>query len=703
MILQSEASECGLACVAMILEHHGRRIDMAALRRDNSVSLKGMTLAGLVGIAARSGLVSRPLRLELENLGELKLPCILHWEMNHFVVLANVGRGYIVIQDPAVGRRRIGMEEVSRSFTGVALELAPGIGFKKAEEKPAISLSQLSGSILGLKRSLLQILVLSLALQAFTLVAPLLTQGVMDHVLVSADRNLLTILVLAFALLLLLQTGIGLMRTWAGIHLSTQLNLQWMGNVLAHLLRLPMDYFEKRHLGDITSRMGSVGAIQGMLTSSAVSVVLDGLMTLTTLAVMLRYSPALMAASVAALCLYLLIRLATFRMFRDANEEQIVRSARQQSHLLETLRGVQSLKVAGKEVQRHAAWMNLAVETQNQAIRIAKMGMAYGTANGLIFGIERIVVLAWGAMLVMENSFSIGMLVAYLAYKDQFSGRVVSLIDTWIGFRMLRLHGERLGDIVLTDPEVADEQVREFDFPESPRIEVKGLGFRYAEGEPWILKDCSFAVEEGESIAIVGASGCGKTTLAKLMIGLLKPSEGSISVGGQDIHKAGVHNYRKMVGAVMQDDHLFAGSVADNIAFGDENPDGNRIEEAARLAAVHEDIAAMPMGYHSLIGDMGTTLSGGQKQRVLLARALYRRPRILFLDEATSHLDVERERRVNEAVADLSLTRVIIAHRPETIASADRVLDLSKGRPVAVEWGCSKVDPEDAPSEALPA
>lgn len=685
VILQSEASECGLACVAMVLGYHGRRVDMASMRRANSISLKGTTLADLVGVASRSGLISRPLRLDLDNLPELKLPCILHWDLSHFVVLAKVTRRYVVIHDPAVGKRKFPFAEVSRHFTGVALELSPGIAFEKAEEKPSVSFRQLTGSILGFKRSLLQILFLSLALQAFTLVSPLLTQGVMDHVLVSADRDLLTVLVMAFVMLMLLQTGIGLMRTWAGIHLSMQLNLQWMGNVLAHLLRLPMDYFEKRHLGDITSRMGSVGAIQGMLTSSAVGVVLDGLMAVTTLVVMLKYSPSLMVISVAALLLYLLIRLATYHIFRQANEEEIVRAAKQQSYLLETLRGVQSVKVAGKEQQRHSSWMNLAVETQNQSIRIAKMGMVYGTANGLIFGVERIVVIALGAVLVMENVFSIGMLVAYLAYKDQFSGRISSLIDTYIGFRMLRLHGERLGDIVLTPPEVADEENRESVLPADARVEVRGLCFRYAEGEPWVLKDCSFTVEAGESVAIVGASGCGKTTLAKLMIGLLRPEEGAIFVGGKDIQKLGPQNYRRMLGVVMQDDQLFAGSVAENIAFGEEGYDQERIEGAARLAAVHDDIAAMPMGYHSLIGDMGTTLSGGQKQRVILARALYREPRLLFLDEATSHLDVTRERLVNDAVQELGITSIIIAHRPETIASADRVLTLRDGRIAEIE------------------
>lgn len=679
VLLQSEAAECALVCVAMILSHHGNHVELSTLRNQNSLSLKGATLQQVIEISGRYGLISRPLRLELDEFSELKLPCVLHWELNHFVVLAKVNGNTLTIKDPATGLRKISLEEASRKFTGVALELMPGLEFKEEKSKPSVSFRQLAGSISGLKRSLIQILLLSLALQAFTLVSPLLTQGIMDHVLVDADTDLLTVLVIAFSVFLILQTAISLMRTWAGIYLSMHLGLQWNGNVLAHLLRLPVEFFEKRHLGDITSRMGSVGAIQSMITSSAVGVVLDGMMTITTLIVMLKYSPELMLVSVVALLLYFGLRLATYRIFRQANEEQLVLSANLQTHMFETLRGVTSIKLMGHERQRHSIWMNHAVATQNQSVRIAKLNMIYGTVNGLIFGIENIVVLAMGAHLVLGSVFSIGMLVAYLSYKGQFSGRVTSLVDTFIGFKLLRLHGERLADIVLTPPE--DMEIRpELAAPEDASIEVENLSFRYADGEPWVLQGCSLRIEPGEAVAIVGVSGCGKTTLVKLLLGLLKPDEGSIRIGGHDLHTVGPSNIRRIVGAVMQDDQLFGGSIADNISFFDPKMDQANVEHAAKMAAIHQEIMAMPMAYHSLIGDMGSSLSGGQKQRVILARALYREPRLLFLDEATSHLDVGNEYLVNVAVKQLDITKVIVAHRPETIASADRVLVMEGGK-----------------------
>lgn len=685
----------------MVADHHGQRIGLAELRRRFPLSLKGASLNRLIGIAHQLGFQTRALRLELDELSQLRLPCILHWDLNHFVVLARVGTSRVTILDPSVGERRLSFAEVSKHFTGVALELTPGSEFKKQDAPPAVRISQLTGLVSGLWRSLTQILLLSVALQVFVLLAPFFMQWVVDQALVSADRDLLTVLGLGFGLALLLQVGIGLLRGWALVFLSTRLGLQWMGNVFAHALKLPLDYFEKRHLGDVVSRMGAVQAIQRTLTTSFIEAVIDGLMAIATLAMMLLYSAKLALVTLLAVALYLGLRALAFRPLRSTTEQQLVAAARQQTHLLESLRGIQSVKVAGQESYRQGAYQNLMVDTVNQELKLAKLGLGFNTASQTIFGIERIAVIWIGASLAMQSVFSVGMLIAYLAYKDQFAQRIAGLIDKWIEFRMLRLHGERLADIVLTEPERDVASAVEAPPPASSRIEVQGLSFRYAEGEPWVLQGCSFTVEEGESVAIVGASGCGKTTLVKLLLGLLVPSEGTIRVGGQDIRRLGLRNYRSIVGAVMQDDQLFAGSVAENIAFGDAELDFARVEAAARLAAVHEEIAAMPMGYHTLIGDMGTALSGGQKQRVILARALYRKPKLLFLDEATSHLDVERERLVNAAVQCLKVTKLIIAHRPETIASADRVLVMHGGR--IVQEYRPKALSQVAPTEAAPA
>ena len=677
--MQSEAAECGLASLAMIAWHHGKKTGLGALRRRFPLSLKGAKLSHLIHIGQQLGLSSRPLRLDMDHLDELKLPCILHWDLNHYVVLKKVGRAKVTILDPAIGERVLSRAEVSDHFTGVALELSPSSDFKPEASSPSITLRQLTGRVEGLWSGLASVLLLSLALQVFVVLTPFYTQWVVDQALVTADRSLLHVLGVSFGLAVVLQIVIGFVRGWTVIYLSSRLGLAWTANVIGHLFRLPLDYFEKRHLGDVTSRLSSVQSIQKTVTTSFVEAVIDGLMALVTFFVMLLYSWKLALLTLLAVSIYTAIRTVAYRPVRDRTERHLVAGAKQQSHLLESIRGIQSIKIAGQEAARRSTYQNLMVDSVNEEVRLARLTLGFNTSSQLVFGLERVAVIWIGALLAMDNVFSVGMLVAYLAYKDQFAIRAAALVDKVVEFRMLRLHGERLADVVLTPPD-DPAYAPETEGPAESSVELLDVSFRYAEGEPWIIRNCSFRVEQGESVAIVGASGCGKSTLMKIMLGLLQPTEGSVCIGGLDISKAGPRNVRRIIGAVMQDDQLFAGSIAENIAGFDDALDQRQVEAAAEAASIHEDIARMPMGYHGLIGDMGSSLSGGQKQRLILARALYRSPGILLLDEATSHLDVMRERTVNDAVRKMRMTRIIVAHRPETINSADRVLVMEQGR-----------------------
>ncbi|HEX3059585.1 MAG TPA: peptidase domain-containing ABC transporter [Usitatibacter sp.] len=678
MFLQTEAAECGLAAIGMVACFHGHRVDLAALRRRFTVSLKGSTLAFLMQVAGRLNLAPRALRLELDELIQLRAPCILHWDLNHFVVLKAVDARGAVVHDPAFGVRRLTHAQLSKHFTGIALELTPTAEFKALDDRRRIRLRDLLGPVTGLHRSLAQIFVMALALQAIAIVTPFYMQWAVDGAVVSADRDLLTVLGLGFLLLTIVQVILTAARSWVVLYLSTTLNLQWLANVFSHLLGLPVSYFEKRHLGDVVSRFGAVTTIQRTLTSSFVEALIDGVMAIATLAMMFVYSAMLSAVAIVAVLSYGVLRWVFYDPLKRATEEQIVHTAKQQSHFLETVRGVQSIKLFGRQEERRSRWLNLVVDAVNQDLVTQKLGLGFRSANGLVFGVERISIVWLGALLVLDSAFSIGMLFAFMSYKDQFSARVAGLIDKMIDLRMLNLQGERLADIVLTPPEQAAQDAAPQAMDAS--LEVRELSFRYSDMEPFVLLNCSFSVAPGESVAIVGASGGGKTTLVKLMLGLLAPTDGKIFAGGLDIQKLGIDRYRKLVGTVMQDDQLFAGSIADNICFFDPSPDQSAVEHFARMAAVHDDIAAMPMGYNTLIGDMGAALSGGQKQRILLARALYKRPRLLFLDEATSALDVPKEKAVNDAIRSLKLTRIIIAHRPETIASAERVIVLQGGK-----------------------
>jgi ATP-binding cassette subfamily B protein RaxB len=695
-ILQSEATECALACLAMVSAAHGMRLDLTDLRRRFATSLKGATLQHLVEQASSLGFSSRPLRLELEELAQLQVPCILHWDLNHFVVLKKVGKRKIVVLDPAVGERRLSRSEVSRHFTGVALELAPNADFSPQQDSPRLQLRQLTGKVRGLNRSLVQIFLLAAVLEVFAIVGPLFNQLVVDDVLASGDRDMLSVLILGFGLLLVTQTAIGLARSWMVMVLGQTLSLQWVGNMFAHLVRLPVEFFERRHLGDIVSRFGSVSAIQRTLTTAVIEAMMDGIMAFVALAMMLIYAPMLSMITLCSVAIYGLLRWASYRPFRDAAAERLVLSAKENTHFLETLRAITPLKLFGREDDRCARWQNLVVDVQNRDVRTAKMNIVFSTANTFIFGLENLIVFGLGARMIMSGPgdqagvFTIGMLLAFIAYKGQFTGRVSALINYGVDLRMLSLHAERLADIALTPPERDHPQLTGLDaiVPAhdlahlQPSLELRNVSFRYGEHEPWILRHADFLLLPGQNVAVTGPSGCGKTTLMKIALGLLSPTEGEILYGGVPVSRIGMANVRRQFGTVMQEDVLLTGSLTDNISFFDSTVDPERIEACARLAHIHEEIVRMPMAYQTLVRDLGAGLSGGQKQRVLLARALYKNPRVLALDEATSHLDVANERAVTAALSKLSLTRMIIAHRPETIAGAQRVVFVSEGKVV---------------------
>jgi ATP-binding cassette subfamily B protein RaxB len=687
LVTQSEAAECGLACIAMVAGYHGYEVDLLTLRQRFSFSSRGATLKNLVDVGRALGLSARPIKVELDDLRHLQLPCILHWNLNHFVVLDQVrthadgSLASILIHDPAHGRATVKAAAVDAAFTGVALELLPAANFERGEAKQQIKIGELIRSAVGLRPALLQVFGLSLALELFALLSPLLMQLVVDGPITSADRDMLTVVAFGFAMLMLFQTAFAAFRSWMVLYISTHLNLQWTANVFAHLLHLPLSFFEKRSLGDVTSRFNSVGTIQEKLSATFIETVLDGLLIVTVYAALLAYNVQLTAVVSAAIAAYCMLRSATFVATRRASEEQLTVKAREQSIFLESIRGIQAIKLLNHEGERHARWLNLLADTINRNIVIQKLALFFTTASNLLKGVENIAVVWLGARLVIDNTMSVGMLYAFIAYKTMLSTRAYALVDKLQDLKMLSLQGERLADIVLTPREDADGIAGlADDVPHDLTIELKGVSFRYSDVDPWILRGLDLTIRTGESVAIVGRSGCGKTTLLKLLIGILAPTEGEILVGGIPLSRFGVRRYRALIGAVMQDDQLFAGTVAENIAFFDQQADPAAIARSAEAASIARDLEAMPMGYQTLIGDMGSSLSGGQKQRLLLARALFKAPSILFLDEATSHLDTANERSVNEAIRHMQISRVIVAHRQETIASVGRVVELADGK-----------------------
>ena len=712
VVLQSEAAECGIACMTMIAQYYSDKRDLNALRQTVSVSLRGTTLKDVMRIASDLGFQTRAIKIEMEHLAQLSCPAILHWNMNHFVVLTKVKGKTLTIHDPALGERKLTYSEASKYITGIALEVTPSDTFSPKKSAPRLGLSQFFTRTTGFKRNLLTLFALSIVLQLFALASPYYMQTVVDDVLIYNNDALLKALAIGFALLLIIETFTSGIRKFVILSVSSRLQLQMSASVFKHLLSLPLDYFDKRHIGDVVSRFGSLSSIREFLTTGLVTALLDGLMAVITLAVMILYSPKLTLVVVAIMLAYLSVRLGLLPFIKRLTTERIALAALEQSHFMESVRAILPIRVYSQEVQRHGQWQNKLVATLNKDITLGKINIGSALTNQLLFGAENLVVVYIGASLVMEGTLSIGMLLAFMAYKARFVSALDGVVNKLIELSMLGVHFNRLSDILLTPSQqkplslktkddTFEKQNVHFsnaDVPNSSTsnslapnvltpdgastpslldaktrpvaLKATALSYRYSETNAWVFKNLMFSVHSGEIVAITGDSGCGKSTMLKCLMGLYPVSEGNIE------HPSSTN---PVIASVLQEDTCLSGTIAQNICCFEEAPDLKKMVYVAQLACIHEEIMQMPMQYHSLVGDMGSSLSGGQKQRLLLARALYQEPDILFLDEASSHLDMENEAQINHHLKSLNMTRIIVAHRPQSIAMADKVYRLENG------------------------
>ncbi|EOM1913640.1 colicin V export peptidase/ABC transporter CvaB [Escherichia coli] len=676
VIHQTETAECGLACLAMICGHFGKNIDLIYLRRKFNLSARGATLAGINGIAEQLGMATRALSLELDELRVLKTPCILHWDFSHFVVLVSVKRNRYVLHDPARGIRYISREEMSRYFTGVALEVWPGSEFQSETLQTRISLRSLINSIYGIKRTLAKIFCLSVVIEAINLLMPVGTQLVMDHAIPAGDRGLLTLISAALMFFILLKAATSTLRAWSSLVMSTLINVQWQSGLFDHLLRLPLAFFERRKLGDIQSRFDSLDTLRATFTTSVIGLIMDSIMVVGVFVMMLLYGGYLTWIVLCFTTIYIFIRLVTYGNYRQISEECLVREARAASYFMETLYGIATVKIQGMVGIRGAYWLNMKIDAINSGIKLTRMDLLFGGINTFVTACDQVVILWLGAGLVIDNQMTIGMFVAFSSFRGQFSERVTSLTSFLLQLKIMSLHNERIADIALHEKEEKKHEIEIVAHMGPISLETNDLSYRYDSQSAPIFSALSLSVAPGESVAITGASGAGKTTLMKVLCGLFEPDSGRVLINGIDIRQIGINNYHRMIACVMQDDRLFSGSIRENICGFAEEMDEEWMVECARASHIHDVIMNMPMGYETLIGELGEGLSGGQKQRIFIARALYRKPGILFMDEATSALDSESEHFVNVAIKNMNITRVIIAHRETTLRTVDRVISI---------------------------
>ena len=674
LILQHERSECGLAALAMVAGHYGNEIGLHSLRNRTSISSRGTSLKDLVEIARELRLVARPLRVELNEIGKLRLPAILHWGMSHFVLLVNMKRGRATVYDPAYGKRHCRMEELDRNFTGVAVEFAPARNFDKGPRGQRVTFLDFVGSFRHFGRYLGMMLALLITTQILALVPPIATQLLIDEVVLGQDRDWLYRALLGLAAVMSVGVLLEASRRWISLYAGTNLAVDSSLGVLNHLLSLPVAFLHGRHLGDLMSKIGSLTPIRAALSDTGINGIVQVVVLLATLTIMFLYSSWLTFVSLGGLVLSAFLTFAILPASRRLMEEALVHTARQNSSLLETLGAYESVQAMDLSALRLSQWQSHFFAATNAGVRQAKLSIFGSAGTGIIAAVEQVLFLGVGINGILEKQITLGVLFAFMSLRGRFAAAALSLTNITRAFFMLRIHTDRIGDILLAEPEqLPRKDALRTDI--SGSIEVLNLNFEYPGGSS-IIRDYNFAIERGDAIAIAGPSGAGKTTLLRLLSTQLTATSGRILFDGKDLALWNRRRLRQQFGIVMQNDRLFQGSIAENIAGFDPEPDIERVRQAAINAEIWSDIQAMPMTLYTLLGDAGSTLSGGQQQRIVLARALYRNPTILFLDEATSHLDIETERRVLDRLAASDMTIISVAHRPDVLARADRTIEL---------------------------
>lgn len=677
LVKQTERSECAIAALTMLANYYGMKTDLASVRRRLEASSRGSTLKDVLDSAHRLGFTARAVRMKLGGLKKIDLPAILHWDMAHFVVCEKITARGAFIHDPANASRWLDFETISQHFTGIAIELQPSVAFQVASDKSRLRIRQLWSGMSGAKRAAFQIAFLTVVLQLYLIVSPFYMQLVLDRVLPTSDTSMMVLLACTFSIFAFLNFAAGLLRSYALLHAGANLGFSITTNLANRLFRLPISWFEKRDIGDVLAKYQSAGPIRDFLVEGALATVLDGALAIMTLMVMLIYSPGLTAISVATIIIYCIIRAAVFKSQRSLEYDSVILAAREQSTMIESLRGIVTVRLFNKELERHAHWQKRLHDTLNCGTANGVISAWQQSLSGLLFAIENITTLGVAIYLVLFADFTVGMIFAFITYKSQFLQRSASLVDQVIGFNMLGLHLDRASDIALSNEDGGFIVERRPSDAPIKSIEFRGVGFRYSNSDPWVLRNVNLSVGSGEHVVITGPSGCGKSTLLKLMLGLIEPGEGQVLVNGMDVKQYGSRALRARTGAVLQDDVLFSGSISENISFFEDEPNADLVREVCRASHIEADIEAMPMKLNTLIGDMGSSLSGGQKQRVLLARALYKKPDVLVMDEGTSHLDPGLEKKVNESIRAIGCIRVVVAHRSETISAADREMKLS--------------------------
>ncbi len=674
-IPQDTASDCGLACLATVLDYYGWRGGLDALRMRFEVGGRGLTLADMLRIASAMALSGRAIALEVDELGAIQCPAILHWDANHFVVLARVVGREVCVIDPARGHQRVSAAALEAGFTGVALELTPTVNFKTRKPQRLLRFRDLLTRTHRVGSALSTLLLFGLVLQGLALLAPLYTQIMLDSAIGGQNRDLPLVLFMVFAALALLASIVDAARAVFALRFSAGLQTVWRGALFEHVLRLPLTFFEQRGVGDIQSRIRSMQTLETVTGQSATSAIVDGLMSMASLALLAFYSKEIAVGVGCSAVLMVLMKLVSLPARIQRSRDVLIAGAERDGLVLSAIRAVLSVKTIHAEQALTGRYRNLLADVVNRGLQLARLEIVIATLVRITTQLTRLAAICFAAYLVLGEALSAGALVAIIAYVAQFLDRFSTASDHILAFRLARADLTRVETLVAAKPEPAP-MLMPAKATASLKLDVQDLGFRYSRAAPWLLRNVTFSVAAGEHVVITGPSGGGKSTLLKLLAGLYVPNEGRVACDGRWLTDGSIMELRDHCATVLQDDVLLAGTIGQNIAGFAVEVDRFRLQRAIRLAELECVIDALPLGLHTPVSDQGQSLSGGQRQRLLLARALYRQPAVLLLDEATSHLDAETERCVYGNLQGLDLTIIAAGHRSTSICSADRVLRL---------------------------
>ena len=676
-VSQMEGADCAAACLTMVMGYLGQDITLDEAREAVGTGRGGASAYDIVVGAQRFGARGRGVQLDIDDMKFLPRGAILHWGFEHFVVFDRLVKSGVRVVDPAAGPRLVPMARFRERFTGVALILEPGEGFTPRRIKRHYVSSYL-GRVLKHRGVVARVIVLSVLLQALALAFPLILGAIVDRVIPWRDAGLVGVLAIGAAGLVAFQLVATLLRGYLLIHLRTVLDVDLTFGFMERLADLPYTFFTSRPAGDLLARYESNRALRTALTSVSLSTLLDG-------ALVISYLILLVAASwrLGALVIVLgLAQLAVFAAFRgpmrDLAAQELEASSRTQSHIVDMLAGFESLKALGAEKRSMERWSHLFVDEMNVALRRGQVGSLAGALTAALTIGSPLAILLAGTLLVLRGQVSLGTMLMLNALGAGFLTPLSSLLATALQLQETRSHVARIEDVLQAAREQDARSVRP-----APRltgaIALEEVTYRYSRNDPAAVDGVTLDVVPGEKLAIVGRSGAGKSTLARLLVGLYVPESGRILYDGLDLQGFDLRSVRAQIGVVTQDARIFGATVRANIALADPDAALEDVIAAARLAAIHDDIEALPMGYDTLLADGGSTLSGGQRQRLAIARALLRKPAILLLDEATSDLDNVTERTVADNLAQLRCTRIVIAHRLSTIMDADRIVVLERG------------------------